>query len=353
VTQIRIAVVGAGIVGCLVARELAGRVPHASIAVLDRDAVGSGASRRSAGLHLPRGATERLRRMTRYSQDYYAALGRERPDLPIHPTPVSVVSGKADDGTVRATFLSGARPTRTERAECGVVTVPPGTAVWRVEGGQYADVHGVAGAVARELRSRADFHEGVGVTGIEPGPDRVALRLSTGDRLTADRVVLAPGPWTDDPALAPFVSPLGIRVKKVAALHVEASPAATDGAVLFLDEDAFLLPLHERGHWLYSFTRTEWDVDPGTVGGGGLSQTDVEEARGGLTVWAPGLAERRASGRVFCDAYSEHREPVVETVDDAGRMVFAGAANGCGYRLAPAIAREAADLLLGDDGVPP
>jgi hypothetical protein len=38
-------------------------------------------------------------------------------------------------------------------------------------------------------------------------------------------------------------------------------------------------------------------------------------------------------GRVFCDAFSRTGEPVV--LDRAGRVVFAGAANGSGYRLAP------------------
>ena len=47
-----------------------------------------------------------------------------------------------------------------------------------------------------------------------------------------------------------------------------------------------------------------------------------------------------------CDAYSPEREPQVRALDDARRLIFAGAAGGPGYRLAPAMASEAADLLL-------
>jgi glycine/D-amino acid oxidase-like deaminating enzyme len=48
---------------------------------------------------------------------------------------------------------------------------------------------------------------------------------------------------------------------------------------------------------------------------------------------------------VFCDAYSPDREPVVRALDAGARLIFAGAASGSGYRLAPAIAAECTDLL--------
>ena len=48
---------------------------------------------------------------------------------------------------------------------------------------------------------------------------------------------------------------------------------------------------------------------------------------------------------MFCDAYGPAGEPVVRALDPSGRIVFAGAAGGSGYRLGPAIAAEAVDLL--------
>jgi glycine/D-amino acid oxidase-like deaminating enzyme len=115
--------------------------------------------------------------------------------------------------------------------------------------------------------------------------------------------------------------------------------------VVFHDEDAFLLPLRHRGHFLFSYTCQEWDLDPdGPVAG--LSATHLEEARASLARYAPALADASRAGRVFYDAYSPDREPRVEAVDPAGRVVFAGAANGSGYRLAPAMAAEAASLAL-------
>jgi glycine/D-amino acid oxidase-like deaminating enzyme len=173
----------------------------------------------------------------------------------------------------------------------------------------------------------------------------VRLRLGTGETLAADRVLLAPGPWLHDAAFRDLVAPLGLRIKKVVALHIERRPEPGARAVYFQDDDAFLLPLAHRGHWLFSYTCTEWDVDPDALHDG-LSAGHLAAAREVLRRYAPGLAADCAAGRVFCDGYSPDREPRVRALDPAGRIVLAGAANGSGYRLAPAMAAEAAALLV-------
>ena len=343
-----VAVIGAGILGCAVASEIASRRREASVVVLDQDLLGCGATLRSAGLHVPRGSTARVRRMAAYSHDYYERLGAALPSLPIHPVGMLVVASEADEAHLRTVYLDRARLTRASRPPGDPVQLPEGAAAWDCAGCQYADVRGVALAIARVLRPRAGFREGVRVTAVEPGAEAVVLGLSTGEELAARQVVLAPGPWLAAPAWRSLVGPLGLRVKKIVALHLELSPSERDRAILFQDEDAFLLPLADRGHWLFSYTCQEWDVDPGTVAAG-LSPRDVDEACRCLRRYAPALVERCAGGRVFCDAYSPEREPRVQALDAGGRVVFAGAAGGSGYRLAPAIAAETADLLLSAD----
>lgn len=339
-----LAVVGAGIVGCMVTREIAARGHAADVVLLDQDLAGSGATRRSAGFHVPAGGTPRVRRMSADSQDHYRRLRQSRPDLPIHPIAMTIVADEASASRLRETYLPEAALTRTEDVPDAEVRIPPGAAAWRVEGGQYADVHALTQALVRDLRPHVAVREGVRVTGVESTGDGVALRLGTGETLHAGQVVLAPGPWAGASAWRTLVAPLGVRVKKIVALHVERRPATADHAALFPDEDAFLAPVPHRGHWLFSYTCPEWDVDPATPLDG-LSAANLAEARDCLGRYAPDLVPYAASGRVFCDAYSPEREPLVRTLDDAGRIVFAGAANGSGYRLAPAIASEAADLL--------
>lgn len=337
-------VIGAGVLGCLVARELAARDPDVSITVLDRDAVGAGASRRSAGLHLPKGATPRTRRMSAYSHAYYAELRRRRPDAPIYSIGATVITDRTGRERLGGGYLDQAAPAPVGSVPNPAVRIPDGSRAWRIAGCHYADVYALTQAVAAELRPRVRFLEGVAVTGLMSAGGAVTVCGGTSERLVADSVVLAPGPWLSVPAWHDRVAPLGLRVKKIVALHIEQRPGPADEAVIFDSDDAFLLPVIHRGHWLFSYSCQEWDVDPDELTAG-LSAADIDAARDCLRRYSPALADACGAGRVFCDAYSPDREPLVRALDDAGRIVFAGAANGSGYRLAPAIGSEAVDLL--------
>ncbi|MBV9026346.1 MAG: FAD-binding oxidoreductase [Streptomycetaceae bacterium] len=339
-----VAVIGAGVLGCLIAREILVAAPGASVTVLDRDLVAGGATRRSAGLHFPRGTTPVVRAMASESQRYYSELAVKYPELPIHQLPMTVVAPESAEPRLREVYLPEANLRHLDDVPQVVARLPEGMGAWSGDGCQYADVPALTQALAAELRPSVEFREGVTVTGLDTDGDQVRLTLGTGDTLTAARVVLATGPWIADPAWRHLVEPLGARVKKVVALHVEQPPSDADGVVVFQDEDAFLLPYRYRGHWLFSYTCLEWDVDPDTVPSG-LSTANRAQAREVLGHYAPQLVDHCVSGRVFCDAYSPDGAPLVRPLTDDKRLVFAGAASGSGYRLAPAIAAEAVRLL--------
>src|SRR5262245_16125290 len=133
------AVIGAGIIGCLIARELADRDRGASIVVLDRDAVGAGASRRSAGLFLPLGASARMRRMSAYSQAYYADLRARRRDLPIRPVGTTVITSGAAAQRIGDRYHAAASPV-SARLGCRSLSVPDGARAWRMPCCHHADV---------------------------------------------------------------------------------------------------------------------------------------------------------------------------------------------------------------------
>ena len=116
--------------------------------------------------------------------------------------------------------------------------------------------------------------------------------------------------------------------------------------MLLDDDDAFLLPLAHRGHWLFSYACQEWDVDPDEPGRRPGAPAQLGRRRDCLRRYSPALAAclRTAAG---CSA-----TPTAQTASRwsapwtrLAAIVFAGAANGSGYRLAPAIGSEVVDLL--------
>ncbi|AZM55267.1 FAD-binding oxidoreductase [Streptomyces sp. WAC 01529] len=334
-----LAIVGGGVIGALIAHEAVAAHPGATVAVLERGLIGQGASSRSAGVHFPRGATARVRSMTDHSHRVWERLAGEL-GLPIREVGATVVATGDADG-VRATYLRLGDETSPADPDRGL-TAPAGARAWALHGCHYADVQGVAGRVLARLRDQVTVLEGTEVTEVAADGDGHRLTFGHGGQLFARRVVLAPGPWIAHPAWADLVAPLGLRVKKIVAAHVASSPGPDAPLTVFHDEDAFLLPLHERGHYLFSYTCDRWDVSPDDVGLV-LERSDLDDARAVLGRFAPGLVDRCDSGRVFCDAYSPRREPVVAELRPG--LVLAGAAGGSGYRLAPAIAAETVAAL--------
>lgn len=340
----RVIVAGAGIIGSVIVREILAARPGAEIIAIDRDLAGSGATRRSAGLHFAAGRTDRTRAMAAMSERYYQALAANDPGLPIYPVALNAVAFGAAAESARSKFVN-AGPIETSPARVeAAIGQPEGASVWSVPACHYCDVGALADCLVRDFRPAISMLEGVAVARVEEEEDAAIVVLSTGETVKADRLVLAPGPWVNAPAWRAMVAPLGIRVKKIVAFHLNAPVGEADAAVLFPEEDAFLLPLRHRGHWLFSYTCLDWDVDPDAPPAG-VNPQNLDEAQAVLRRYAPDLAGGLRSGRVFCDAYSPSREPIVATIGGSGRIIFAGAANGSGYRLAPAIAAETLGLL--------
>jgi D-arginine dehydrogenase len=342
-TSVDIAVVGGGILGSLVAHELLAEPDRDSVMLIERELIGSGASRRSAGLHFPRGASADVREMSLLSQRYWERLLELRPDLPIHRLPMTLIASPAGAEAAASAYRLAA-PRRLDQLPPLAAGLPLDSLAWQVMGCHYADVAELAQQLVGALRPRLAVREGTRVTELSTEADGVELGLATGERVQADRVVLAPGPWLTEPAWRDLIEPLGLRVKQVVAMHIDRRPEPGDGIICFHDEDAFLLPMSRRGYWLFSYTSQNWDVEPDRLNSG-LSGAELDTARDCLRRMAPQLLPYCTGGRVFCDAYSPAREPIITHLDPTGRIVFAGGCNGAGYRLAPAIATRACALV--------
>ncbi|WP_375411719.1 NAD(P)/FAD-dependent oxidoreductase [uncultured Bradyrhizobium sp.] len=335
-------IIGGGIIGHVIAWQICRAYPDAAVTLLERDMVGAGATCRSAGLHFPLGRTAAVRSMSQSSEAFYKSFCEARPDAPIVPLGLRVHARQSGTESFESFFTEGAdlAPDPDQRNISDALGSQH--RIWRAHGAHRADVAALTLYISGLLDGRLCSYSGIKVVRIVE--DDSAVRVLTNDGLTfeADAVILAPGPWALAPEFQPFTESLGIRIKRVVAFHVDGPATAElqpDGVVdLFIDEDAFLMP-RPRGGRLFSFTRQHWDVSPEDANGD-IDAEDRAEAVGVLSSVAPRFSGSIGGGQAFCDAYSPTRAPIVAGVGQSGRVIFAGAANGSGYRLAPAIAHD-------------
>jgi glycine/D-amino acid oxidase-like deaminating enzyme len=345
-------VVGGGIVGATVAAEARRRRPAARVLLLDRDLTGSGATRYSAALCPPVGATPEHRRMVARAERWYAdleragGLARRWPDtfwvvresslVEFHKAFVDrcpLVAGHADRARLAEAYPD--------------LVVRPDEVVLHSTGTWAADAEATARTLAARL-ARADgcgCWEGVRVDDVQPEGAHLVLLTGTGHRIPARHVVLATGAWlAEDPGAAR--AGLALRVKRIAALHLARRPRPEDPVVDLWDDDAFLLPLPDRGVTLFSFYCPTWHVRPGR-GAAGLDGEDLRAALAVLAARSPRLAGAVAGGRAFCDGYLPARLPAVAADPARPGVALAGGCSGSGFRLAPALAEQALSTLDG------
>jgi glycine/D-amino acid oxidase-like deaminating enzyme len=187
--------------------------------------------------------------------------------------------------------------------------------------------------------------EGVAVTRIRHLPEGGhELEAMDGRRIFSRRVLIATGPWILGGPGNEIAKNAGVRIKKVAALHVLRSPSPECPILYFFDEDAFLLPVIEREEWIFSFTSQEWDCAPNSS----ILHITPHERNTALAIlkrYYPDLVNCCSGGRVFCDAYSRDWAPFVGSDPKVSDLIIAGACSGAGFRLAPAIAQNALHLF--------
>jgi glycine/D-amino acid oxidase-like deaminating enzyme len=202
----------------------------------------------------------------------------------------------------------------------------------------------VQGLITGMRRRGVQCWEGTEVTALKSEPGGIRLGMADGRELLAARVVIAIGPWITTSRWQPFASRLGVRVKKVVAMHLDIRPRADDPVVLLMEDDAFLLPDVEGDRYLFSFASQEWDCPPDPTRLR-ITPDDRERALEILERRLPALARRWSGGRVFCDAYAPNRTPLIAGFDDDPRICIATGGSGSGFRLAPGMALGALGYL--------
>ncbi|MEU3776046.1 FAD-dependent oxidoreductase [Streptomyces sp. NPDC032472] len=346
-----LAVVGAGAVGALAAYYAVRRDPGRRVAVITHAGRGTGATRLSAGFDTPTGHNPAQRALAARSTALFDELAAGLGDAGRAPVDVRWLVARGNTAALDATMADGGRTrpvTGEQRAlldrtfpgfahgedEVLLATAPmtAGQPQW------------LADRLLAEVLGRPDntLLEGFRVTEVRRTGGRIELVGADGSRITAAKAVLAPGPWVLDGPVAAAARERGARVKKVVAFHIMTPPPPGAPALVLEDADAFLLPHRPGGHWIFSITSPDWDRGPDEPLA--IDARDRELARALLARHVPGFLPHLLGGRVFSDCFTPGHLPIVDTVGDDD-VVMAIGGSGSGYRLAPAMAEDALDLL--------
>lgn len=174
-----------------------------------------------------------------------------------------------------------------------------------------------------------DFYFSEQALNIEQQPDQITVFTDRSNRVSAENVVLASGPWQS------LLDNTSVNTKQVAAILID-QPLPQRPCLLALPEqDAFLVSDIERGKWLLSFRSEQWSVDPRAALS--LTEQDRKTIDEILQQYLPSWRDCQITPLVFCDSYAQPgaSKPVIE---QRGNVFAVTALSGSGYRLAAGIA---------------
>ena len=281
---LRVAVIGAGVIGLSVAWRLAQR--GAAVTVFDQGAAGAGASHAAAGMLAAcaeaEPGEEALTRLGRVSQSLWPAFAAElehAADLPVDlRTEGTLVMALTADDLARLrhqlqfqqglglplTLVSAAEARRREPHLAGVAG-----AVFSPEDHQVDNRKLVAALRVAAERAGATIREHASVDSLLVGQGRAAgVRLANGTEWPADIVVLAAGAWSR--RIAGIPQPPPVRPVKGQMLALRMDPAAPLITHVVWAPNAYLVPRRD-GRLLVGATVEEKGFDHSLTAGGVLS----------------------------------------------------------------------------------
>jgi glycine/D-amino acid oxidase-like deaminating enzyme len=236
---VEVVVIGGGIIGCAAAAELAGN--RARVTLVERTAIGAGASGRNLGaIQYP--FDPELATLHLDSLDRYRALAALDADFSMPDAPVGVLLLQRDPETAErhalrlAEIVPEMAPAFMDETAMAIAepSLARGLAAVRLETGYPIPPASATLAFARRAeRLGAKVRIGEDATPVIENGRVTGVRLADGDRLAADAVLVAAGPWTP-----PLVDPSGAWRPIVATWGVTAQfRLGSDAPRHILEED--------------------------------------------------------------------------------------------------------------------
>lgn len=342
-------VVGAGIIGCAIARELARR--GISVRVLESRSIGAGATQASAGVLAPyieAGAGGPLLDMTIASLAMYDDFVREvaaDSGIDIEYRRCGTLEVAADEeSAVRCQAHADASGGRLQWLDADALR-REAPAMARSRGALLVETHGYVDApVLTEalawaaMRHGAQVDTGHAVAAIAAEGPRVSIRTSDGVS-TAAAVVIAAGSWSSGTPFLGFPPAEQVRPVRGQLVRLRGSELVLERIVW--GPDCYIVPRRD-GLFLVGATMEEVGFDERTTAAG---VRDLLDAACDLVpgLWGASFVEARAGLRPA----TASGLPLVARSPANPNVVYATGHFRNGVLLAPLTAKLAADLVTG------
>lgn len=335
------AIIGGGIIGAMVATLAKIRNPKLSIAIIDKNMVGHGASLLSAALSADCSNGQHTNDLITRNARVMQELGKFI-DLPLIEKPCIHIVGSAELYKFNHSYLNSKHKSEiiNSISSLGELTIPKDKEIFLSDKGvHFVNISALLNNLCAFLRSNdCRIYECCEVQKLSKSNDTTIITCTNNLEFIANKVCVAIGPWSNNSVIANYAS----KNKKITAFHLNKLPSDNDPIIMFFDENAFLLPLTYRKHWLYSITSDEWNVNPEDKLS--ISKNDLEEADKILNKYGMNFSNLFSGGRVFCDSYNQTRELSIQK--PYPEIAIVTGASGSGYRLSYGVADKVLEGLL-------
>ena len=337
-------IIGAGIVGLMTATLALIRKPTMKIAVVDKNILGSGATRYSAAFSTPLSKSaiscDLITRGAKVLQEIQHHLPIKLIKMPCLYVVDHTCVDQLFEHYMADDLLSCERNVLEDSSYKNWI-IPENKRIFiSQKSAHHVNIAALVEALAKFLRkNKCSIYESCAIHKIEENAGQLMASGANNICFRSKKMITAIGPWQNQSLFFPQIMPNKIcDVKKVAALHFNMIPHEGDPAIVFFDEGAFVLPIHEKNYCLLSFTSEDWGVSPES--NLSISARDIEISKSICDLYAIDFNKLYLGGRVFCDAYSANKEFSINPLGN--HMMVVTGASGSGYRFSYGLA----DTLL-------
>jgi sarcosine oxidase subunit beta len=351
-----VVIVGGGLEGAATAWALTQR-GITDVVVVERSTIGSGMTGKSSGIvrcHYGVGSLAAMAavglEVLEHAEDVFGT------DIGFRQTGYVVGVGEANAVALRSSLAAqrdvGVQTEEIDRSAVAelwpVADLEPFAAFgWEARGG-YGDAYLTAQAFAASARAAgARVRQGALATRLVlDGGRATGVRLADGSTVSAGTVVVATGVWTK-PFLAPYGVDVPIRIHREQILMVK--PGVDLGPVpVFSDLVSLQYVRPDVGGEILFGNSDLAELEPADPDAYLNRATDdfVDLAVGKISTRFPGLTDA-AIGSSYAGCYDVTPDwnPVISRTDVDGLVVAAGF-SGHGFKIAPAVGRLVADLVV-------